>query len=145
MLSTLDVVRALVGIPVSHPPAFPHRDPVLGITWTDDTPLETEHVEGVPETPGVLAIVQGGVALFESIVWAEACNNVRARLLEMLVVPQDPPLARILARGNLRFRTSCIAEPERREEIVRHLTQALSHLPPPQSSAMMDEECEELV
>jgi CBS domain-containing protein len=113
LVSALDVVRGLVGAPAPHPRQFPHYDGERGLVWTDDTPLEPDWIEAAPDGPGVLLLVQGGANVTDHLVWAEPARNVRARLLDMVSLPQTgtPQLARILERSNLRYRAAAIEDP----------------------------------
>jgi hypothetical protein len=57
----------------------------------------------------------------DSIVWVEGPNNVRSRLLDLLSLPQteQPMLARLLDRGNLRFRAAAVRDPIRQRLLAR--------------------------
>jgi len=141
MVSAVDIVRGLLGIPARHPATFPHRDERFGISWSDDRELGGETAVEVPDAPGVLVLSEGGAGRSESIVWAEASTNLRARVDEMLTVPQTdtPLLARILAAKNLRLRCAVVPDPDRRDRVAAELREALSHLPLPQPSALQPE------
>jgi CBS domain-containing protein len=112
LVSALDVVRGLLGIPAMHPASFPHLDPRTGLVWTDDWPLDLEHLEAAPDGPGLVVLTHGGAGLPESTVWAESCHNVYARLADIVSTPQTdhPGLAFWLDRGPLRFRAAPLAE-----------------------------------
>lgn len=114
VVSALDVVRGLLGLPASHPAVFPHLG-LAGLVWTDDTILESDRIEVAPEAPGVLVLIRGGAQRPETIVWVEAPNNVRSRLLDILSLPQtdQPGLTRLLEEGDLRFRAAAATEPMR--------------------------------
>lgn len=117
MVSSLDVVRGLLGLPAAHPATFPHYDKRTGLTWTEDRILSFERVEAAPDDPGLLVLVLGGAGVHERIVWAEASVNVRGRLIEMLAQPSAQPshLVAWLGRPELRFRTAKVVDPEQRE------------------------------
>jgi CBS domain-containing protein len=138
MVSALDVVRGLLGAPTPHPMTFPHLDQELGVSWTDDRELVRERVVFAPNAPGVLVLREGGAGITDSTVWAESCENLRARLDELLEVPQTetPLLSRILQRQGLRFRVALIAERAARERVVAALEQRIAHLPPPHARAL---------
>jgi CBS domain-containing protein len=124
MVSTLDVIRGLLGLPAAHPDQFPHFDKQLGVTWCNDTLLATDNVDAAPNGPGVFALVSGGKGLSERVVWGEASGSVRSRLLELcsLTGDEDSVLFQILERGSdLRFRAASVPSPEQR----RRLAQAL--------------------
>ncbi|HET7295064.1 MAG TPA: CBS domain-containing protein [Vicinamibacteria bacterium] len=118
VVSALDVLRGLLGLPIVHPAPFPHMDLAAGFVWTDELPLEPAMFPAAVEGPGLLVLVHGGSGNPERIVWAEACDNVRARLQDMLAAPQteEPLLAFWLKRPPLRFRAaSALNSSERRE------------------------------
>jgi CBS domain-containing protein len=133
MLSTLDVLRALLDVPTRHPEAFPHWDASTGTSWTDDWPLEEESHGRAPDGPGVLVILTDHLGLRGAIVWVEACANVRLRVREYATRParQEPPLARALSRQGLRFRASHVEDPSSRAGIAAVLQKRLEHVPPP--------------
>jgi CBS domain-containing protein len=133
MVSAMDVLRGLLGIPTRHPAAFPHFDGELGVSWTDDTVLTLENLDEAPEGAGVIVLVRGGRGLVETPVWAEASLRVRTRLEELLSIPQDdmPALAAMLARGRLRFRAASVPDAARRERIVVTLRERFGHAPLP--------------
>jgi CBS domain-containing protein len=133
MVSAVDVLRGLLGIPARHPAGFPHFDGELGVSWTDDTVLAPGNLDEAPEGPGVIVLVRGGRGIVETPVWAEASLHVRTRLEELLSIPQDdaPALAAILARGSLRFRAASVPDAARRERIVGTLRERLRHAPLP--------------
>lgn len=118
VLSTLDVLRGLTGLPARHPSVFPHYDHRTGMRWTDDTVLEPERVEAAPSGPGVLALVHGDRYLPEIIIRVESTEDVRGRLREMLDRPSAFGLSYWLARGNLRFRAATVHDQERRQRTV---------------------------
>lgn len=121
MVSVIDVVRALIGVPVSHPDTFPHFDADTGLTWSDDTPLVLERADVAPDGPGLLVLRVGGTNVPESDVWVESANNVRARIHDLLSLPQtNRSLSRLLQRypSTLRFRCAAVADPERRTRVA---------------------------
>jgi CBS domain-containing protein len=133
MVSAVDVLRGLLGIPARHPAGFPHFDSELGVSWTDDAVLALENLGEAPEGAGVIVLVRGGRGLLETPVWAEASLRVRTRLEELLSIPQEdtPALAAMLARGGLRFRTASVIDGARRERVVGALRERLGHAPLP--------------
>lgn len=106
MVSAVDVVRALAGLPSRHPAAFPHLDTKTGLVWTDDTALDKAHRGAAPEGPGLILLVHDAPGVPRRVVWAESAADVRARLRAMFTLPQE---SRELARwledpARLRFR-----------------------------------------
>lgn len=123
LVSSLDVIRGLLGLPASHPATFPHYDAALGISWTDDTPLEIERLGAAPDGPGVFALVRGGRGMTESVVWAETARNVRTRLYDVVSLPQEASVLEALLRDrkNLRFRAAAVSDAQERMHALRAL------------------------
>jgi CBS domain-containing protein len=123
IVSSVDLVRGLLGMPPSHPTTFPHYDAVIGASWTDETELVLDQVDVAPDAAGVFVLVRGGAGITDRVVWTEGANNVRTRLYDILSLPQsDPALRRVLETyGALRFRAAAI--PDR--EALRHAARAL--------------------
>ncbi|WP_428264855.1 CBS domain-containing protein [Haliangium sp.] len=136
IISSLDIVRGLIGMPASHPPVFPHYDEDNHVIWTDDIVFELDRVEAAPDGPGVLALIHGGAGRLERMVWAEAAHNVRTRLIDMLSTPQDkfPMLQHWLDQGDLRFRAAFVADPGDREETVNALLAKTGRAPVPKGN-----------
>lgn len=123
VVSALDVIRGLVGMPASHPATFPHYDRKVGVSWTDDTQLDLDHVGAAPDGPGVLLLVRGGREVTETVVWAEAAFNVRTRLYDILSLPQDSPLLSRILRDDheLRFRAAPVQDTTKRMKVLEAL------------------------
>lgn len=139
MVSSVDLLRALVGLPAKHPSTFPHRDPELGVSWSDASVLDDEHVDVGPEGGGVLVLSIGGVGRTETDVWVEDCAALRTRLVELLEIPQDdtPALARILQRRDLRFRCAVVADASLRGSIAQTLRARIGRAPLPRDAALV--------
>lgn len=116
MVSAIDIVRALVGLPTPHPATFPRLDKA-GVSWSSDLPFCQETLNAAPEKPGVLVLIYARRLYPERVVWAESSYNLRLRLLELLTQPQnEPELALWLKeKEHLRFRTATIADTSARE------------------------------
>jgi CBS domain-containing protein len=114
IVSALDVIRGLLGMPSRHPGTFPHYDVETGLVWTDDHPLDHAHVEAAPDGPGVLLLIRGGAGKPETVIWGEAADNVRERLLEHLV-ERNPD------GGEIRFRAAQSEDPEECEAVLDRL------------------------
>jgi CBS domain-containing protein len=123
IVSALDVVRGLLGVPAVHPASFPHLDAELGLVWTDDHPLVQEGLEVAPDGPGLIVLVHGGAGVPERVVWAEAAQDVYTRLTDMLATPQtdQPVLAYWLRRGSLRFRSAAVADDDLRRRALHRV------------------------
>ena len=132
MVSSVDVIRGLMGLPAPHPQSFPHLDRETGLTWTDDRPLEMGEIMAAPEGPGLLLLVHGGAGVPERIVWAEAPEDIRDRLAEMLAAPQPGLLGSWLEHGSLRFRAAASSEPAERSEALAAIVRQAA--PPPSAA-----------
>jgi CBS domain-containing protein len=123
MVSAVDLIRGLVGLPATHPAAFPHFDAATGVSWTDDAVLDADAIEWIPGGPGLVALIHDAPGEPRRVVWVEAAANVSTRLAEMLAAPQeDPELALWLRRREaLRFRVALVGDPERRERLAAAL------------------------
>lgn len=133
IVSVLDVLRAMLGIPAHHPGAFPHWEAMTGASWTDEWPLDLEHASHAPDVPGVLVLVRGLVGETDAVVWVEACASVRERVrtLAALASSGEPALARLLERHDLRFRAASVPLAADRERITSRMRDDLEHRPPP--------------
>lgn len=123
MVSAIDVIRGLTGLPAKHPGSFPHLDAKTGLTWTDDQVFDMEHVPAAPDGPGILVLVNDAPGTPRRIVWVGSAYNVRTHLTALLNVPQhDPELRRWLAQpAHLLFRAAAVSDPERRELLLKAL------------------------
>jgi CBS domain-containing protein len=132
MLSSLDLVRALLGNPPAHPIALPHRDAELGVVWIDPLPFDAEHVACAATEPGVLVLSAGGLGRTESDLWVESSETLRSRLGELLEQPQkDAALAHVLEHRSLRFRCAVVSEPRHRNDVVRRMRARIDGAPLP--------------
>ena len=68
VVSALDVIKAMLGVPVTHPAAFPHYDRRTGLIWTDDTISAWSERTSRRNGGWVLALITGGVGRVERIV-----------------------------------------------------------------------------
>lgn len=123
VVSAVDVIRGLLGLPTAHPAAFPHLDAETRLTWTDDVSLDLDHLDLAPDGPGLLQLVHGGAGLSERVVWVESCENVYTRLTDMLAEPQtdQPVLSWWLAQKPMRFRAAAAADPVERGKALEVL------------------------
>ncbi|HVH97836.1 MAG TPA: CBS domain-containing protein [Enhygromyxa sp.] len=111
-VSSLDVIRGLVGLPASHPPAFPHQEPESGLSWTPTLPLTAENVDRIAVAgPGMLVLTVADDP--DEVVWAEASKDVRARLRTFLTGQHNLPelVATRLAENQLGFRSAAFGQP----------------------------------
>jgi CBS domain-containing protein len=133
MLSSIDLLRAVLGMPTPHPLAFPHWDDATAATWSDDRPLDEENASSAPAGPGIVALVTSCVGEPDSLVWAEECDDLRSRALAMAADPmhQTAALLHVLAHRGVRFRVTRISDAAQRARTLALLEDRLEHLPPP--------------
>lgn len=131
VVSLLDLTRALLGVPIRHPRAFPNWDAELNVAWTSDARFDIGEVSGLPRAPGIFALLRGGAGNEEHIVWTEACSDLRNRLITLLRNPgaANGPLGRVLQESGLRFRAAVVEDDERRGATVLTLRERISSLP----------------
>lgn len=129
MLSSLDLIRGLAGLPISHPAGFPHYDPRFGVMWSDEARLEADRVADAPEEPGVISLIAGDPGEHDRVVWSEFVSDIRARLGDLIADPasKPQPLRRWLESGKLRFRSARLADDERARRIVDVLQRNAGH------------------
>lgn len=133
MVSTLDLLRALLDMPVRHPRTFPHYDEATGLNWTDDWPLEVEEASHAPEGAGILALTTGHLGECDSVVWAESCEHVRERVVQLASTPtkEEASLVKVLALREVRFRAAAIDDDAIRSQVVHLMRDRMEHAPPP--------------
>ena len=133
IISVLDVLRAMLGIPAHHPAAFPHWNAATQSSWTDEWPFDEEHATHAPDAPGVLVLARGLSGETDAVVWVEACTNVRSRVAALTAMGSsaEPALALLLERRDMRFRAAAVRNDADRERITSGLRSELEHRPPP--------------
>jgi CBS domain-containing protein len=133
IVSALDILRAMLGVPAHHPGAFPHWDASAQTSWTDEWPLDETHTSKAPDAAGVLVLARGLVGETDAVVWVEECANVRRRLTALTALDffGEPALARLLERHDLRFRAAAVCSEVDRQWIASGLRSNLEHRPPP--------------
>ncbi len=118
VVSSIDIIRGLLGMPATHPETFPHYDADTDLVWTDDTPLDLDRVEAAPAGPGLLVILRGGPGRRESIAWAEGARDVRERLIELLTAGAEGPLGALIGEHGLRYRAARCFGPVGQERVL---------------------------
>jgi len=123
LVSALDLVRGLLGLPSARPARSPRMNLSAGLVWTDELPLEPPMFEAAPDGAGLLVLIHGDPGISKRVVWAEACDDVRARLQDILAAPQteEPLLAFWLKRPGLRFRAAAARDAAVRRETAEEL------------------------
>jgi CBS domain-containing protein len=131
MVSAVDVIRGLIGLPAEHPASFPHLDRKTGLNWTDEEKLDMEKVEFAPPGPGLFTLIYGKAGLPETVVWVESCYNVRSRLISLLSIPEENPQLNIFLQHpeHLRFRAASVADEGLRKRLLEKLESELPRGP----------------
>ncbi|MBX7077863.1 MAG: CBS domain-containing protein [Nannocystaceae bacterium] len=111
VVSTLDVIRGLIGRPAPHPEAFPHFDPRTGVSWSNDAQLSFAAVESAPAGPGLFVLIDAQPGHANRIVWSEGTDNLHVRLRDLLATPASAPphLVDAAVSGRLWFRWASTA------------------------------------
>ena len=137
MVSSLDLLRAVMGMPPAFPATFPHFDGRLGVRWSNIARLDPQHVGAVDPGPGLIVLSIGGAGQSEADLWVESTEGLRARLVELLEIPQSgtPALARLLAQRGVRFRVAPVADGVLREKVLRRLRERIDTAPRPEECA----------
>ena len=123
VITALDLVRGLAGLPAARPARTPRMNLSAGVVWTDELPLEPAMFRAAPDGPGLLVLIHGWPGISKRVVWAEACDDVRRRLSDVLAAPQaeEPLLAFWLKRPGLRFRAAAARDALVRRETAEEL------------------------
>ncbi len=128
VVSSIDVIRGLIGAPIRFPERFHHRDPVTGLEWRGDYEITAEHVEHEPSEPGLIVLRYGARGLPEVPIWVGMTPNIRATLDDMLREPRrlDPLLAAWMEahRAQLRFRTAVVRDDDKRRRALEQMRAA---------------------
>ncbi|MEZ4375115.1 MAG: CBS domain-containing protein [Polyangiaceae bacterium] len=123
IVTSLDLLRGLLGVPAPHPHEQPPVDDVTGLVWSDDLQLTPSLPEKLPQGPGLLALVHGGKGRPERVVWAEAATGIRGRVAHLLDKSEHitPHLLPALEAGELRLRYAASEDTARRMTALRKL------------------------
>lgn len=125
-LSAVDVLRA-----VMDPPA---DEPMLpGLTeleWTAVERLSDPGLSAAPEGPGVLVLMRADHGHTPTITWAETCDSVQGRLLDLRENP-PPRLARLLESDRLRYRAASVPDPAARRRVLQRILAHAAHADAP--------------
>ncbi len=132
MLSTLDLLRAVLGMPTRHPIAFPHWDETTQASWSNDWPFDEQGCLSAPDAPGFVLVVGGSPGERDAVVWTEQCSSIRARATELVSSPATlpPSLRAQLSRPGLRFRAAVVFDELSRQRIAALLRDRFDHIPP---------------
>lgn len=106
VVSSLDVIRGLIGRPAPHPDAFPHFDARTGVTWSNDAQLGLSALSDVPALPGLFVLIEATPGRANRVVWSEGTDDLAHRLRALLSTPAVAPahLVDAALSGRLWFR-----------------------------------------
>lgn len=136
VVSAVDLVRALAGLPIVFPEAFPHFDSHTGMVWSNDHALDLDTIlEVAPASAGVLLLIAGGPNIPETIVWAEQSFNLANRLIELVSAPSPKVIERLLENSVMRFRFAQVDDLDRREAALRVVQEEMGQSTPPNAGA----------
>jgi CBS domain-containing protein len=133
MLSALDALCALLGLPVRHPATFPHWDEATARSWTDEWVLNEDAPSHLPESPGVLVLSAGRLGERDAVLWVGAAENLREQMRRLLASPgpQEKELRDVVATPGARFRASVVLDEASRDDIIRLLRSRMAFTPAP--------------
>ena len=121
MLTPLELLRGVLGVTAAHGGAPLHdRD----VNWEQAELLELSAAHRAPDAPGIILLSPGLDSTAKRVVWAEATENMRERLDQMLRSPQqDPRLESIIEAypRYVRFRCLTIHDAGLREQLANAL------------------------
>lgn len=123
MLSSLDIVRAMVGKVPAHPNVRADFDEHTGLLWTADERLDFEHVQHAPQAPGLFLLTERSQDGLDRVVWIEAVDDIRARLMDLVLrrTARPVPIASAIEQGALHFRAALEPNAAARERKLAEL------------------------
>lgn len=123
ILSSLDIVRAMMGKVPAHPNVRADFDEHTGLLWTADERLDLEHVQHAPEAPGLFLLTDRSQEGLDRVVWIEAVDDIRARLMELILrrAARPVPIASAIEKGALHFRAALEPNAAAREQKLAEL------------------------
>ena len=125
-LRALDLLRAVLGLAPSRPDR--ERSGHSRVGWSRGALLNLDSVHHAPQAPGIILFDPGGSAR-PNIVWAEAADNIRERLDQMLREPQDEPVLEQLLGAYPRsvvYHVLVVTDADRRSRLLRSLRAVLA-------------------
>jgi CBS domain-containing protein len=122
-----DLLCAVLGLRIN--PSEEKDSPPPSGSWSRGALLSLESIQSAPTLPGLILLDPGESGGRPNIVWVEAAENIRERLDEMLLKPQDEPVLEHLLEPYPRaviFRSLVITDPERQARLLRSLRSVLA-------------------
>jgi hypothetical protein len=128
VVSLLDVVRAMLSLPMRYSASFSHVDRITGLVWTDDEPLDGKHVAHAPPGPGIIVVSFGEHGEVDRPILIDTSHSIRPRLARALEWPlgEGEDFARWMSEkpDRLRFRAAKVEDKRARAEAVKQLRAA---------------------
>jgi CBS domain-containing protein len=122
-----DLLCAVLGLRISH--SEQEDAPPPSGSWSRGALLSLESIQQASTLPGLILLDPGGAGGRPNIVWVEAAANIRERLDDMVLKPQDEPVLEHLLEPYPRtviFRSLVILDPERQARLLRSLRTVLA-------------------
>jgi predicted transcriptional regulator len=129
-VSSLDLLRGLIGVPARHPETFVHWDAAAGTAFSNERLLDPEHIDGVPHAPGLMVVSRGGVARPERVAWVEVVDDLKTWLLNYFSHPDElsRTAGRLIKGGALRYRYAELADALECEQIAFRMRTHAQHM-----------------
>jgi CBS domain-containing protein len=127
VVSAVDVMRALLGLPTAHRVTSSYFDPPSRVAWSEEEAISIDGAAHAPEGGGVLVLVRRNAYASRDILWVEATHDLRARVGAMATVPQiGSPIAQLVAAQHARYRATALSDLAARERLVTEIRHASS-------------------
>jgi CBS domain-containing protein len=124
-LSPLELLRAVLELNGVHTLVQANE---RELDWNQTDLLELDAAHHAPEAPGIILLIPSFAPSANPVVWAEATENIRERLDQMLRTPQEDPRLESLLEvypRTIRFRCIPMHDARQREQ----LASVLCHVP----------------
>jgi len=125
VISALDVIRGLLGMPSHFSDAFEHKDRASGLVWKGDYQLAGDDIASAPTAAGLIIITHARPGVPDVPVWVGVAKGIRATLTEMVEAPDacDAGLAAWLKQHpmQLNYRTAVVEDTTRRSDALEQL------------------------
>jgi CBS domain-containing protein len=120
-VSAVDLLAGILGMSPHRPASFPYGADAQGLHWSEPCDFSAEAAESVAPQAGLLVLVHGGAFRHERVVWVEAADDLRARLLQLADRPSSRPddLTPWFGWGCLRFCTAEVPDADARSRALQ--------------------------
>jgi hypothetical protein len=119
-VSSLDLLRGIIGAPARHPDTFVHWDASAGMAFSNDRVLDPEHVGDTPHAAGLVVLVRGGAGRPERVAWVETTLDIKEWLRDYFDDPNalTSRTGKTTSGGSLRYRYAEVGDPSFRDELA---------------------------